>query len=573
MNLLKKVKKNFSFYDIGFPLLALYFFVLLPVLISFLNPDDTELHSLHIFSVGILITLLLSVIYSGVNLLLKIPEILKKTFIALSLFVFIKIIFFPTQTGLIDGLKKETTIDFNIFIDLFIFILLLIFVIVFLFHKKTDKFKKPLIIATFAIAFIIVIFSIFSADSNLSVKKMLWDSFETDMKDKSAFTEFGTEKNIIIILWDGIQGTIAESAFADSPRAMYDYDGFIFYPYAIGSGPLTTRILPVLYSGEFKMYYAQSHKIISKIMYNNSFFIDAKEHGFRVASKGLWPAITIGGFNNFNQFQKLKSVKKGTTFSKYLFFLYASQKRITPKIVQSIILPWINKIRKAQEDDKDNTTSAGKDNLVEKMEEYFDIQKFKLSNYKKKLLYLHPLFAHEPYCNKSTCNYSTQNAKYVISCALINVTVSLFKKLKELGIYDSSLILVISDHGSRVAETSKGIRVGKTEYDLSYTGISRYPAGAYNPLIMVKKPFSKGKMKVSYKPAMQNDIRSFISAYLNNKDFKNEPLLYYKNVSERDVQLILTIDPKQGKSLETHTFIHFKGTLENIPVNFNSKNY
>ena len=82
------------------------------------------------------------------------------------------------------------------------------------------------------------------------------------MKNISSFEEFAFKDNIIIILWDGIQGKITEQIFVDDNAVLTEYNGFTFYPNAIGTGPLTSSILPVLYSGKFKAYYAPNYKVI-----------------------------------------------------------------------------------------------------------------------------------------------------------------------------------------------------------------------------------------------------------------------------------------------------------------------
>ncbi len=64
---------------------------------------------------------------------------------------------------------------------------------------------------------------------------------------------------------------------------------------------------------------------------------------------------------------------------------------------------------------------------------------------------------------------------------------------------------------------------------------------------------------------MLTDIRSVISAYTEGGNIDNETLFNLDHIRQRDISLIIKVNPKTGKSLEPHIFKKFTGSLQDIP--------
>ena len=67
--ILNTVKKKYTFHDLGFCLTTFFYFVLLPVLVCFFNPDDSGLSPTDLIVTGLAISCLLSFCYFIVNIL------------------------------------------------------------------------------------------------------------------------------------------------------------------------------------------------------------------------------------------------------------------------------------------------------------------------------------------------------------------------------------------------------------------------------------------------------------------------------------------------------------------------
>jgi hypothetical protein len=566
--ILSAVKGKITLYDLGFFSTTFFYFVLLPVLVCFFNPDDSGLSPTDLIVTGLAISCLLSFCYFIVNTLLNIPEAVKKFFTATALFLFVMTFFFPSTTGMIDGLKKDLPSDFEVYSNLLKYILILTALLWFVFNQKSAILAKNSLTgcAVFGTAFVLYVW-IYGFSYGLEIRKMFWETFEADQKDPAAFIEFGTDKNVIIFVWDGLEGKIAESLFADNLAAQAMFDGFMFFPNAISSAGSTWRSLPIMYSGKFHMPIDPNFNYIRKIMYSDSFFLDAKKNGFKVSCKGVNPTISIGGQKSFENFSRINVKLERRFSSKYIFFLYACNKRVTPIISKRILGFLAKTIRGLSEYLPINGKAIKSKKRHYGWEFLGTIQtdQLRIGNFPNKLSYYHSSVTHEPYNTENGSGYSLKDAQSVYSIALLKATPSLFSKLKQLDIYDSSLIFIVADHGARVSETSAGIIVSDGPFDLSHKGFSKHAAGSYNPLLMVKKPFAKGPLKTLVNPAMLSDIRNVISAYIKGTAIDNETLFNLDDIQKRDIKLIININPKSGQSLDRDIVKAFEGSLQDIP--------
>ena len=580
-------RSNLSVNDLGFVYTAFFFLIVLPVLVSFFNIDDSELSPLEFAIIGLIFCCLLNILYFGINYFFKIPEPIKIIFISIALFIFALTVFFPSEPGMLDGLKKKYS-NLDLSLDLLKYMIILAGIWIFVIHKKTMKIAKTILMGCGAAGFAFVTYAcVFGQFNDLESKKLLWTTFESDQKDINAYEELASGKNVIIILWDGMEGKISEEAISENIEKDSIFDGFIFYSNAIGSAPLTWRSLPIIYSGKFLFHQSPSFKFIRKIMYSDSFFLDAKKNGYKIACKGIKPTISIGGFNSFKTFNNYDDKMSDSYLVKYIEFIYASQKRITPLIVQRLVSRIINSLRKIHKNDLrvpidsqiGSQTIDGKDEIADKnfyqnrLKKELSFTKLRKGNFKKKIFYYHSIIAHEPYITQSGVGYSREHAKAVFRYILLDVTKAFLNQLRKLSLYDSRLIFIISDHGAKAPEASMGIPSDEHDWDLSFTGISRYPAGTYNPLIMVKKPFQNSPMKIVKSPAMLTDIREIISKYVSDDDIETGNLFNLDGIEKRNIELNITVDPKVGKTLDTNISIRFAGSIQDIDKQFKPNRY
>ena len=148
-------------------------------------------------------------------------------------------------------------------------------------------------------------------------------------------------------------------------------------------------------------------------------------------------------------------------------------------------------------------------------------------------IYLH--IPHPPNKMDSQCNIMTTNEHRYLNIDYINESYCVIKtiskiisRMKELQVYDNTMIMLVSDHGwwfeNKMFKENYAERVSA-----GYEG--RLISGMINPLLMVKDINSKGKIKYSDHFLSNADIPSIVCSVI---DSCNEiPIDFRKYQGER----------------------------------------
>jgi len=141
--------------------------------------------------------------------------------------------------------------------------------------------------------------------------------------------------------------------------------------------------------------------------------------------------------------------------------------------------------------------------------------------------YIHIMNTHNPMVVNGQCNFkgkaTTMNrvSLTVQSKCTLDTISNLFDKMKDLGVYDSTLIIIHGDHGSWVPNYRQGPRP---------TLFSSYIAPPHtsslaSPLLAIKKPYANENFSSSNKLASLLDIPATISDIMHwDSDFKFQSL-------------------------------------------------
>ena len=140
--------------------------------------------------------------------------------------------------------------------------------------------------------------------------------------------------------------------------------------------------------------------------------------------------------------------------------------------------------------------------------------------------YIHLMNAHGPPVVTQDCEYaggvipwSRENVTNLQRCSLDHV-IEFLTKLKSLGIYESSLIIISADHG-------RGTSIKMQNEDKQLDG---YPdlnliAGQALPLMAIKLPNGEGPLKISNLQTQIKDLPATVSALLKlNEEFEGRSM-------------------------------------------------
>lgn len=146
--------------------------------------------------------------------------------------------------------------------------------------------------------------------------------------------------------------------------------------------------------------------------------------------------------------------------------------------------------------------------------------------------YFHVAGGHEPAQFDENCNYvgtrkpNYENTKAQVACTLLQLE-RLIKKLKKLGIYDKTIIIVHGDHGNPWLPPSMPSQAGKL--------IAGHLMGTANPVMFVKPLNSRGPLRFSRAPVSIGDVPATINdAFGLDGQFPGVPMFSLSETAERE---------------------------------------
>jgi len=354
--------------------------------------------------------------------------------------------------------------------------------------------------------------------------------------DYNPIANFSRKQNIIVILLDEIQSDIFYELLNEHKIINKVFNGFTYYPDTVAGYGFTVPSIPLMFTGQyydnsqpFSEYVNRSYseRSITKHLIDNNYRVDLfpkfLDLNYLKSKKIAHNIIRRGELFDFDQgiqqssnlinlalFKISPHIFRKHIYNNYIFFLSNNKK-------------------------KKRTTSRHIDYW------YQDIDFVRKIEAKSKVVYKKPAFkffhlrgAHVPWIydangdivEENELTGSRKNYKDHLLHTL-KLTSDILKKFHEIGIYDSSLIYILSDHGTG---RSYGTRVNlDTRYkNIDNTENSTIPyiiKARAIPLFMKKKPYSKGELKISNNPISTSEFPQILikDLKLDSYNYKYTP--------------------------------------------------
>ncbi|MCL2420453.1 MAG: hypothetical protein FWD03_01225 [Defluviitaleaceae bacterium] len=450
--------------------------------------------------------LLAALICVGIGLLTASPIIflgkkykyLEGILTGLLLLVTLNAFIIPFQASILDGGELGTMAD-NIFP---LIRNIALFIILFLVASKLRKNLRVVAIPLMIFTMALTIYNWQSAHTSDSV----WYTRQEEVLADA--TTFSTGRNVVVIVTDMFQGTIADHMFEQYPHLLDDFDGFTLFTRAFTSFPFTRFSREMIQSGslyavdDFDKGDPQSINTGENTLaaLHNSFMSDmaqagARVNGFNISLQDEFPAVT-----HFNP--PMEPLRL------YGYALAASAARLTgywtPNPFGGHALDLVM---------ADSVSSINAHNVL--------VENFNVSGDGDKLLYFWDYTLHTPVVFGRDGTIRPEPAEGDDAIALvdemyfgINQLTRLFDTMKQHGVYDNSLIIIVSDHGhgfgARDPLYLRNFTAGANSNG-NFLGIFRY-----NTVLFVKPPYDRGTATISHDPAWSGDVRALIDFYFNN---------------------------------------------------------
>ena len=375
---------------------------------------------------------------------------------------------------------------------------IIVFVILFL---TASKFRKNLRFVAVPLMIFTVVLTVHNWQSTRTSDSIWYARREEIIADAATFS---TGRNIVVIVTDMLQGTIADHIFEEYPHFLESFDGFTLFTRAFTSFPFTRFSREMIQTGA--LYSAGSiGQIISQeenalASFNSSFISDMYQagacvHGFNISLSDKFPSV-----HRFNP--PIEPLRL------YGYALAASVARLTgywtPNPFGGHALDFVM---------ADSVSSVIAHDVL--------VERFRVAGDGDKLLYFWDYTLHTPVVFRRDGTIRPEPAEGDDVVALVDEMyfgysqlVRLFETMKENGVYDNSLIIIVSDHGHGFGARDPlylGNFAEGANSNGNFLGIFRY-----NTVLFVKPPYARGPAEISHNPAWSGDVRALINFYHSN---------------------------------------------------------
>lgn len=479
----------------------------------------------------------------------------------------------------------------------FCILVVLIGLTCFLVREKFQKFIRVLSLAIIAVMFVSSATSITTIQATEANRQVPIKEKEVALKVEyeNRLTTFSKNgKNIFVFILDMFTGEHVDTIIKDYPELVNGLDGFVWYEDTLSSGSGTCFGLPAIYGGE-EYTYANLEKrglplnpktlgdasyVIPKALGKewNSFvgkadFVSAISNDksvwpgwfwFKYFARNSWSKDLEKSFTQ-NSLSKLYSLVafKAIPYTmrnriykggKWLFFegfttpVAANEYTVFEKILREIKVGMsLNNTYKAMHTQLTHNGCACSD------VDFRPLITATIPNSKKKDAFRlkHPNISYE---------------HYITEVSNLKVLVKIFEKMKLLGVYDNTRIILVSDHGAWDSEKLL-VAIGKQPFRDNFYGKKVNP-GMRSALLLVKDFNERGNLRINRKTLMSNyDVRSIVLEGILGE--KNLSAGYKERNNPNRVRYYESGPVARNKNNEQtlHTLFQVRGTMY-IPENW-----
>ncbi len=340
--------------------------------------------------------------------------------------------------------------------------------------------------AQFLIAVQILAFGITLATTNL-------DRGENAVLSVKGINEVSEQGNVIVFVLDTFDDQDMKELLKTDPNFFSDLDGFTYFENNTGMYSTTKGSIPFILTGEVYRNEQPYNSYVEEAFLKTDFFRELKKDGYDI---GLYTQNNLIGFSSCKDYVSnlaLSEVKISSPI-KMLGLLYKfTGFRYFPHLLKPSVWIYSSEFDGCKETEKSDSTIYSLDNLS-----YYNRltqEQLSLVETGKCYRFIHLYGSHAPYTLTENLQKAEDGSATCISQskASLKIVYEYIKQLKELGVYDQSTLLILSDHGRMLGEPR-------------------------NPIFFCKERNSRGPLRATNAPVCQEDIQATIMSDLGIND-------------------------------------------------------
>ena len=352
------------------------------------------------------------------------------------------------------------------------------------------------------------------------------DNTNNSLRELTEIFSFSDDRNILHIVVDGFQSDVFDELVSHETRYRNSFQGFVYYRETLGAFPYTSFALPAFLAGKLYTNQLPKNTYIDSIFRGDTIISVAKKEGYEI------DIATGGGYltNRYSNlpYDHLYNLSNIAGADAYLEESAEAMDlglfRSTPHLLKKYIY-------------NDQQWRLSRHTLAEDFFQFayfphtYFLNKFSLEMQAGRkspvYKYLHIMNTHNPMVVDRDCKYTGKPERMdrktltIQSRCTLDTLARFFDRMKELGIYDNTLIVIHGDHGGWVPNYRQGppvvLRTGNKAPEALFSLAS--------PLLAIKKPHDKAVFRVSEVYASLLDIPDTITDIMNwDADFNYRSL-------------------------------------------------
>ena len=253
---------------------------------------------------------------------------------------------------------------------------------------------------------------------------------------------YSSDKNFLILLVDAVDSKTFSDLLKDESLYKETFRDFSYYPDTVGVYRLTRDSIPFIFSGKWNRNEVDFTTYSTDAYDNSEFFKRLEAEGYERTfydEDFVWESEKALEFKNIvSHIKAVDNVKFIKQEAKYLLFKY-----LPFPLKKFSKIEGLDFIATQVEEEKENFNWGD----IENYENITD-NEIELGN-KKRFQFLHLEGAHVPFDLDEDLN-EIEGGTYEQKCqATLKIIRAYIERIKEAGIYDNSVIIVMADHGYR----------------------------------------------------------------------------------------------------------------------------
>ena len=300
--------------------------------------------------------------------------------------------------------------------------------------------------------------------------------------------EFSEDENFVILLLDAVDAQSFRDVWEKEPKYKDLFDDFTFFDNTLASYPFTLHSIPLILTGERMINQEEFGPFVTRAMENSELFRSLEERDYRMGVYETQLTYDSPGILRFENVRD-SSEEKITDFMTYTY--------LETKLLVLKYAPYPVK-KKGMVDMGlfENLRDREQLGLFSEINRFFydKLEDQGITTTDSRCFrFIHLEGAHVPFKYDENVNIiDTDKGSYDLNNrACLTLTERFLRKMKEAGVYDNSVIVIMADHG----------------YNDTRYGTNQL-RGRQNPLLMIKGRGEKHDVQFDSAPISYEDLQT-----------------------------------------------------------------